>query len=537
MTGKPGSRSDSASQSNLDDRDIDALKRRQLRLEQIMDSALPTTDELLTGLPPRNDDIQSDTMAYIDGWRERRPGDQLLESDLFIASELARQTADHQNLSALLTAARRSGERCHEDQLLARRVEVLLALMGDVDASGRAVLCAIRTRSGRPFDIAALHAIAFAIGVSTAAGGGDYEAGDAAKNMKFGFRVLNELAPMVPEIADQHDQQGGLAGLLKRQRAAQDDDDEDRAVGALEAMLESGAFENEDDVTLNGEGIVVVPKMPEGIGGQKEVRKSWKGLAGKALPVVHRGDVAGHKTALTALYPHASDVIDIMLRDLAPREGAWFRPTLLVGSPGSGKSSLLRTIADQVGLPCELNGLAGTTDSSAMGTSAQWSTVRESTPLQLIKRSKHASVAIIWDELDKVSTGRHNGSIVDALLPLLEPDQAKRYRDLALEVEVDLSAVTHFATANDLDSVPAPLRDRFRILTMPEPDWKHLGTLTRQIVDRIAKDRGIDSRFFGDLAEDELDLIKQAWPGGSIRQLTRIVTTIIDGRDLLMGRC
>ncbi|WP_332701563.1 hypothetical protein, partial [Devosia sp.] len=253
MTSSTGRRSDSASQSNLDDRDIDALQRRQMRLGQIMDGALPTTDELLTGLPPRNDDVQADVMAYIDDWRERRPKDHLLENDLFIASELARLTADHQNLSALLTAARRSGERCHEDQRLARRVEVLLALMGDVDAAGRAVLRAIQTRAGRPFDIAALHGIAFAIGVSTAAGGGDYEAGDASKNLKFGFRVLNELAPMVPEVADQHDQQGGLAGLLKRQRAAESDDDEDRAVGALEAMLVSGAFEEEDDATLTGD--------------------------------------------------------------------------------------------------------------------------------------------------------------------------------------------------------------------------------------------------------------------------------------------
>jgi len=39
------------------------------------------------------------------------------------------------------------------------------------------------------------------------------------------------------------------------------------------------------------------------------------------------------------------------------------------------------------------------------------------------------------------------------------------------------------------------------------------------------------------LAEDEMELVRAAWPGGSIRQLTRIVTTIIDGRDQIMGRC
>jgi len=181
--------------------------------------------------------------------------------------------------------------------------------------------------------------------------------------------------------------------------------------------------------------------------------------------------------------------------------------------------------------------MAGASDSSLMGTSAQWSTARECVPLQLIKSAKMASVGLVWDELEKADPGRHNGSAVDALLPMLEPDQAKRFRDLALEVEVDLSLVTHFATANSLASIPEPIRDRFRVLTMPEPGWQHLGTLTRQIVDRIAGERGVDPRFFGALAEDEMDLIRKSWPGGSIRQLTRIVATIIDGRDQILARC
>jgi ATP-dependent Lon protease len=147
-----------------------------------------------------------------------------------------------------------------------------------------------------------------------------------------------------------------------------------------------------------------------------------------------------------------------------------------------------------------------------------------------------ASVGVIWDEVEKIGTRTENGNAMHALLPMLEPDQARRFRDLALEVEVDLSMVSHFATANSMEGVPAPLRDRMRVLTMPEPGWQHLGTLTRQIVDRVAAERGLDSRWYPPLAEDELDLVRQAWPGGSLRQLTRIVTTIVDGRDQIMGR-
>ena len=284
--------------------------------------------------------------------------------------------------------------------------------------------------------------------------------------------------------------------------------------------------------------IVVVPTFPEGgTGHRKDLQKGWAGMDGQALPVVLRGDVAAHRQALIDRWPHAADVIDVVLGDLAAREEVRFRPTLFVGPPGCGKSSLARAICDQVGLPNDLYNLAGMADSSLVGTSAQWSTARECVPLQVIKRSRSASVGVIWDEVEKASTGSQNGSPLDAMLPLLEADQAKRFRDLALEAEVDLSFVSHFGTANTVEGIPAPLRDRMRVLTMPEPTWEHVGALTHQIVDRIARERGIDRRWFGAFDGDEMDLIKAAWPGGSIRKLTRIVTAMLVTREQHMARC
>nr|WP_248310149.1 AAA family ATPase [Devosia sp. MC521] len=315
-----------------------------------------------------------------------------------------------------------------------------------------------------------------------------------------------------------------------------------KAVGAVaqaDAELEGLVLEDRAEIVRRPalERVVVPPLPTDGSGHRRDIQKSWKGIDGTPLPIVARGDVAAHRAALVSQWPHAAALIDVVLTDLATREEVRFRPTLFLGPAGSGKSSLARAICDQVGLPCELYNLAGMADSSLGGTSAQWSTAREAVPLQLIKRSKMASVAVVWDEVEKADDGKNNGSAMDALLPLLEIDQARRFRDLTLEVECDLSMVSHFATANALQGIPAPLRDRMRILTMPTPGWQHLPTLTRQIVGRLARDRGLDARWFAPLAEDELDLVKASWPGGSIRQLTRIVTTLVDGRDQIMGRC
>src|SRR5690606_38992794 len=167
-------------------------------------------------------------------------------------------------------------------------------------------------------------------------------------------------------------------------------------------------------------------------------------IAGDTLPQDYKVDIAAARRHLMLQWPHAIDVIDTILGDLVTRDDVRFRPTLLVGKPGSGKSSLARAICDEMGLPCELFSMAGIHDAALMGTSAQWHSARETLPLQLIKRTKVASVAVIWDEAEKAGTGRHNGSPLDALLPMLEIDQARRYRDLALEVEVDLSFVSHF---------------------------------------------------------------------------------------------
>ena len=504
-----------------DSESVTFIRQRRRDHDAITHGRLPRLPELYAGAPFAHDSIERDIQLFVDDVLTKASALRELETAagfepgttegvltrLRSTCTLDALDAAHDALSAL------DGPLAYD---ALNRVGVYLACNKDEPARHRVARAIARYRFGARDGIG--YALRYA--VSNA--------------------LMRHDCPSMPDYLS--------SGLRQLEPVAADLEDYRAADEAVTVAAVTAGLEPEIDMTMLMEDraeirprppatLVVVPALPEAGGSAKrDIYKSWKDVAGAALPLVPRGDVADARRQLVEAWPHASDVIDTILGDLAPREHVRFRPTLLVGEPGSGKTSLLRAIAQEVGLPSETYSMAGMADASLGGTSSQWNSARESVPLQLIKRSRSASVAVVWDEVEKAASSRHNGSALDALLPLLEPSQSRRFRDLALEVEVDLSEVSHFATANSLDGIPAPLRDRMRVLTMPEPSWTHIHVLTRQIVARIAVERGIDPRWYAPLAEDEVELMLAVWPGGSIRQLRRIVETLIDGRDAIIGR-
>lgn len=492
--------------SDINTHAVSLLRSRAAKIRTILDPGrLPTVHELMSGYPFFGDDLTRDLVSWCETSRHEKD----CPAPVAIALQIVR---DRQDLDSLAQAE----GVLHDHGWQTTRLLIYRACLGDQPAAGELAdhLDGGVTKAQVSFLGLIKHAIA--VGLRTG----------AATCMDGALEV---------GIDDLHALSVNLNAWQKAERWFQQE-----AEPADQAELDAlflAAYDQAAEQPKPPAGEIVVPKLDDqGTSARRELIKSWKGLDGVPLPCVLRGDVGAQTAAIVDRWPHARDVIHQIMGDLSSRETIRFRPTLLVGPPGCGKSSVLRAISDTVGLPAELMPLGGVHDAAAMGTSAQWASARENAVLQLIKRSKMATVAFIWDEVEKVGTSKANGNILDALLALLEPDQARRYRDLALEVEVDLSMVTHFATANSLDDVPGPLKDRFRIIRMPDPGWQHLGSLTRNIINDLAKERGLDDRWYPPLAEDEMDLIRRAWPGGSIRQLTKIVRAVVDVRDAHMGR-
>jgi hypothetical protein len=148
-----------------------------------------------------------------------------------------------------------------------------------------------------------------------------------------------------------------------------------------------------------------------------------------------------------------------------------------------------------------------------------------------VRRHECAGPAIILDEIEKVGTSRHNGNVHDVLVGLLEKETSARWFDPYLESNCDLSHLSWLMTANEVESVPAVLRDRCRILRFPEPGPEYLPFLASRILERLYLEQGHDPRWATPLETYEIEVLSRAWTGGSIRKLERLVELLAETRE------
>lgn len=295
----------------------------------------------------------------------------------------------------------------------------------------------------------------------------------------------------------------------------ENDDDEDDVVSLEKKMQEAAMPPN---VWKHAQRELrrlrkMQPQQP-GYGTSRTYLELLAELPWKIASEEHEVDLAAAKVRLDSEHYGLSKVKKRIIEYLAVRKlkpDARGPVLCFVGPPGVGKTSLASSIAGALGRRFIRISLGGVKDEADIRGHRR--TYIGSMPGRLIDGIKRVGVnnpVMLLDEIDKTGTDVR-GDLASALLEVLDPEQNKTFNDHYLNVPFDVSKVVFLATANRMQSMPAPLLDRMEIIELPGYTCEEkLRIAVLHLIPRVLEQHGITNEHIS-IPEATVELIIQRY--------------------------